>query len=54
MISSQTVFIMMAWLVLCFTGLMGHIANGAHFFGLLGGIVWSFGHGFLRDTLGKN
>lgn len=33
----RTIRFMMIWLLLCFTGLMGPIANWAHIFGLLAG-----------------
>lgn len=42
----QTVTMMMIWLVLCFTGLMGNIANAAHVVGLLVGTAW----GYLSST----
>ena len=39
----RTVRFMLIWLVLCFTGLMGPIANWAHGFGLLaGGVIGGF------------
>jgi GlpG protein len=38
-VSRETVFIMLAWLVLCMTGLIGPIANAAHVAGLLVGVV---------------
>ena len=34
-----TVFIMLAWLVFCMTGAMGHVANTAHVVGLAVGIL---------------
>ncbi|MEO6035113.1 MAG: rhomboid family intramembrane serine protease, partial [Verrucomicrobiota bacterium] len=37
-----TVTMMLAWLVLCMTGLLGSIANLAHFFGLLIGMGCGF------------
>lgn len=43
----QTVFIMLAWLVLCFSGLMGTIANWAHLFGFLTGAAAGFGNAML-------
>jgi GlpG protein len=36
----QTVVMMLVWYVLCWTGLMGPIANWAHTAGLLIGVVW--------------
>ncbi len=38
-IDSRTVVLMLAWLVLCFTGLLGPVANGAHLGGLAVGMV---------------
>jgi GlpG protein len=38
----QTVMMMLIWLVVCFTGMMGPIANYAHLAGLLTGVVWGF------------
>ena len=35
----QTVQLMLMWMVLCFTGLLGPIANGAHFGGLVIGAL---------------
>ena len=40
--SSQNVAMMLFWLVLCMTGRIGSIANGAHVAGLLGGIIVAF------------
>ena len=41
-LNQQTVVLMMGWYVLCFTGLVGPIANGAHTFGLLSGCLLGF------------
>lgn len=38
----NTVLMMLAWLVLCFTGLLGGVANMAHLFGLLTGMAAGF------------
>lgn len=38
----QSWMIMMIWLVLCFTGVMGHVANTAHLAGLVIGIIWGW------------
>jgi GlpG protein len=38
----QTVTMMMIWLVVCFTGLLGPIANYAHLGGLIVGVAWGF------------
>lgn len=37
----QTITIMLVWLVLCLIGLLGPIANTAHFTGLIAGVVWA-------------
>lgn len=39
-LDSTTVTFMMVWLVLCFTGWVGRIANIAHLSGLILGVVW--------------
>jgi GlpG protein len=39
-IHQQVVWIMLAWLVLCMTGTLGNIANGAHVFGLIVGVIF--------------
>ncbi len=39
---SSTVTMMLIWLLLCFTGLLGPIANGAHTIGLLVGTAWGW------------
>ncbi len=38
----STVFIMLAWFVLCFTGVFGPIANWAHAGGLATGALWGY------------
>jgi GlpG protein len=38
----QTVTMMLVWLVICFTGWLGPIANYAHLAGLIVGVVWGF------------
>jgi len=37
-----TMTIMMIWLVLCFTGWVGNVANAAHTVGLICGALWGF------------
>jgi len=39
-LSKQTVTSLLIWLVVCFTGFVGPVANGAHLVGLLTGMVW--------------
>lgn len=39
-LSSQNVTILLVWLVICYTGLVGPVANTAHLAGLLTGIIW--------------
>jgi membrane associated rhomboid family serine protease len=43
----QTVFMMLAWLVFCFTGALGPVANWAHAFGFLTGGAAGFTHAML-------
>ena len=38
----STVMMMLIWFVLCFLGLIGHVANYAHAGGLLAGVAWGF------------
>ncbi len=40
--SQQTVVMMLVWFVLCWTGLLGSIANWAHTGGLLAGMAWAY------------
>lgn len=47
---SQIVFLMIAWLFICFTGAVGPIANAAHLVGLLAGAVLALGPTLLRDA----
>ena len=39
---STTVTMMMVWFFLCFTGMVGHIANTNHGVGLVTGMVWGY------------
>jgi GlpG protein len=36
----QTVIMLLAWLVICYTGIMGPVANTAHLVGLIVGVIW--------------
>lgn len=48
----STVLLMLAWYVICFTGLVGAVANGAHTGGLVGGMAWGYlASGHLRRAL---
>lgn len=38
----RTVLMMLIWLVLCCTGMLGHIGNSAHISGLLVGCAWGW------------
>lgn len=38
----SVVMMMLGWLVLCMTGILGHIGNSAHAMGLLVGVVWAW------------
>ncbi|MGC4014519.1 MAG: rhomboid family intramembrane serine protease [Luteolibacter sp.] len=46
-LDGQTVFLMLVWLVACFTGAVGPIANGAHLVGFLSGAALGFGNAML-------
>ncbi len=41
-LNKQTVIMMLGWFVLCWTGLLGPIANWAHTAGLIAGMAWGF------------
>lgn len=43
-----TVTIMLIWLVACYSGLVGNVANAAHTVGLLAGVAWGFAGSFRR------
>jgi GlpG protein len=44
----QSVTIMLIWLVACFTGILGHVANMAHLAGLIVGAAWGGIAAFFR------
>jgi len=46
-LDKRTVTWLLVWLVVCFTGAVGHVANGAHFFGLLVGMAWGGAAAFI-------
>jgi GlpG protein len=41
-VDSGTVMLMVAWLFLCFSGVVGPVANGAHLGGLITGVALGF------------
>ena len=41
-VSQQTVMIMLAWLVICMTGMLGPVANVAHLGGLIVGVAFAY------------
>ena len=41
-VHSSTVTMMLIWLVACYVGLLGNIANTAHLVGLLMGAAWGY------------
>ncbi|CAN5322750.1 hypothetical protein BH11PSE11_BH11PSE11_28740 [soil metagenome] len=41
-LNQSTVIMMLGWFVLCWTGLLGPIANWAHTAGLLLGVLWGY------------
>lgn len=47
----NTVFILVAWMLLCVFGLVGRIANAAHVAGLLTGMAWGYAPTFWQRQL---
>jgi len=41
-LNQGVVTMMIIWFVLCWTGLIGNVANWAHTFGLVAGMAWGF------------
>ena len=41
-LNPTTITILLAWFVICFTGVFGNIANGAHAGGLAVGAAWGY------------
>lgn len=39
-LNSQSVTILLVWLVVCYTGIVGPVANTAHLTGLIAGVIW--------------
>ncbi len=52
-ITRSTIAMMLGWLVLCFTGWIGPIANAAHTVGLIAGILLGYGPVIRRRILGR-
>lgn len=50
----QTVQLMLMWMVLCYTGLLGPIANAAHTVGLIIGAALGFGSARIMPWLQRN
>jgi GlpG protein len=48
-LSAQNVVILVVWLVICYSGAVGHIANAAHLAGLLTGMLWGAAAAFLAS-----
>ena len=51
--SPQSVSAMFFWMIACLTGLMGHIANGAHIAGFATGAVIAYASTYLPHRLGR-
>lgn len=47
--SNQVIVWMLGWFVLCFTGLLGPVANYGHLGGLLAGVIVAFIYKFIQD-----
>ncbi len=47
-LNQSTVVFMLVWLVVCFTGYVGHIANAIHLSGLAIGMLWAYAASQLR------
>jgi GlpG protein len=47
------VWMMLGWLVLCMTGMLGHIGNVAHLVGLVIGMGWAAAAVHLRNSVAK-
>jgi membrane associated rhomboid family serine protease len=45
----KAVIIMIGWLIFCFTGVLGPVANAAHLVGLLVGAPWGFSSSKVRE-----
>jgi GlpG protein len=41
-LAPQTITVMLVWLVLCMTGVLGPVANVAHVVGLIGGVTFGY------------
>lgn len=47
------VWMMLGWLVLCMTGMLGHVGNVAHLVGLIVGMGWAAAAVHLRNSVAK-
>jgi GlpG protein len=47
-IAESTIFLMMLWLVVCFSGLVGPVANGGHVGGLIAGLIFGYAPKLMR------
>lgn len=52
-ITRSSIAMMLGWMILCFTGWIGPIANAAHFVGLVVGILMGYGPVIARRMLGR-
>lgn len=50
---ATVVWMMLGWLVLCLTGMLGHIGNVAHLVGLVVGMGWAAAAVHLRNSVAK-
>ena len=48
-LDGQTMIMLLAWLVICYTGLIGHVANTAHLVGLIVGTIWGGASAFVAS-----
>jgi GlpG protein len=48
-LSGQNVAILLIWLVICYSGKVGHVANAAHLGGLITGMLWGAAAAFLSS-----
>ena len=46
----ECVFFVLVWLVVCYTGIVGPVANTAHLAGLIVGMVWGRVSAYLASS----